>query len=111
MASISLSEINRVLNNNELDEILLSPPVPTPVVHEEPLNESPARDIINLVPPNSPIEIINLNDRIGQGIAQQDLAVDIGRIYLGMFKEYLVHRYGIHWPMTIYYRNGVPRYS
>lgn len=41
----------------------------------------------------------------GQGIPTGWMAVDIGRIYLAIFNEYLVHRFGMHWPMTVYYSN------
>lgn len=41
-----------------------------------------------------------------QGIPLSDLAADIGKIYMAIFNEYLIHRYGHHWPMTVYFNNN-----
>lgn len=96
--------IDDILERNGIDEILNNlPPSPsstTASIHVGP--PTPRNEMVN-----QPQQIgIPDNNQVPQGISPSLLAVNIGKIYLAIFNEYLIHRFGIHWPMTIYFRNS-----
>lgn len=93
----ALNEIDEILRNNGLDnmldQMLVEPVTAEPVV------------VIPVVPVAPVMPDNNLDNGIGQGMPPEMLAVDIGKVYLSLFNDYIQHRYGIHWPMTIYFKN------
>lgn len=99
----SLFGIHDTLERNGVDELLRNiQSSPTSTTNS--LEVGPPTDPL-IHPAHPPQPTPPSADQIVQGIPPAMLAVDIGKIYLAIFNEYIIHRFGIHWPMTIYFRN------
>lgn len=89
-------------NLNELEEIFAQNGINEIIDNISRQNDNSSQQSMSALPPTA-LATPNL---IGQGIPPTALAEDLGKIYLAIFNEYLIHRYGVHWPMTIYHTNN-----
>lgn len=97
---MNAQQIEEILKNNGANNILCEDVAVEPITVEH-----GAIPIVPVAPRMAATNSSTNDSPIGQGIPPAALASDIGKVYLGMFSEYLNHRYGIHWPMTMVFGN------